>query len=1096
MAGQFHPDQAGLAQKDRPALPAADSATAFYHFNPLAAGPVQQWDQLFEHIAAMGFGSVVLAPPFELADAADPYLIRDPSRLHPALGGGDAVEGLRQAAVAAKARGLSLLLDLAADRMARDAPLLRNAQAWSPPAMGAPDAPPDPRQKPGSTVTAWAKLPAGQELASFWQGLLGAWAEAGIAGFRCLSPQRLDATFWSALINGLSASHPGLRFLAWTPGAPAVEAAPLAGCGFNFVAPSLPWWDFQSGWFARELATLTPIAPLLMAPEAPFAPRLSAGSGSRDLQDATALRALRFAAEAGSAWLMPMGFEYGAVHRMTGGTGEAEAFAALQQSPRRDRTAAVREANAARQALTGPTRLISSPGAPVALLRGAQRGPRQLVLANPSLRRTAIVSAAAITGALPRPGSLPPDTLSGKGSLMLGTGEVRSLQIQDVAPVKLPLRGGARAAQAATEAPRIAIEAVSPAVDNGRFVVKRTVGQPVDVTADVFTEGHGKIAVRLLWRPADETLWREVPMTHSVNDIYSASFVPERVGRYIYCIEAWVDHFAAFRDEITKKHAAGVNVSLERIEGLALVEHGAAALSGELGERLNAIVAALKQADDSGAVALFAADETRTLMTEADPRPFKLRTDPYKLDAERRAAGFASWYEIFPRSQSGDAERHGTFRDTIKALPRVREMGFDVLYFTPIHPIGQKNRKGRNNTLTPGPDDVGSPYAIGSEAGGHDALHPELGTLEDFRALVRAAAEHDLELALDFAIQCSPDHPWLKQHPDWFDWRPDGTIKYAENPPKKYEDIVNVDFYAKGATPSLWIALRDVVLFWVKEGVKLFRVDNPHTKPLPFWEWMINEVRARDPEVVFLSEAFTRPKVMYRLAKIGYSQSYTYFTWRNTAWEMREYLEELNRAPQRDFFRPHFFVNTPDINPVFLQNSGRPGHLIRAALAATLSGLWGVYNGFELCEARPLVPGKEEYIDSEKYEIKVWDYDRPGNITAEITALNRIRRENPALQTHLGTTFVQSNHDGILTYVKQTPDGSNAVLVAVSMDPHQTLETHFELPQTALGLPYGASLVAEDLMRGGEENWGGSHRHIRLDPHHNPFAIWRIRAAA
>ncbi|MFB9970194.1 hypothetical protein ACFFMP_09265 [Pseudoroseomonas cervicalis] len=421
-------------------------------------------------------------------------------------------------------------------------------------------------------------------------------------------------------------------------------------------------------------------------------------------------------------------------------------------------------------------------------------------------------------------------------------------------------------------------------------------------------------------------------------------------------------------------------------------------------------------------------------------------------------------------------------------------MGFDVLYFPPIHPIGQKNRKGRNNSLKAEAGDPGSPYAIGSEAGGHDALHPELGTLEDFRRLVAAAREHGLELALDFAIQCSPDHPWLREHPEWFAWRPDGSIRYAENPPKKYEDIVNVEFYAEGAKPALWLALRDVVLFWVKEGVKLFRVDNPHTKPLPFWEWMIGEVRAKAPDAVFLSEAFTRPKVMYRLAKIGFSQSYTYFTWRNSAWEMREYLEELNRAPVADFFRPHFFVNTPDINPVFLQNSGRGGHLIRAGLAATLSGLWGVYNGFELCEARP-VPGKEEYLDSEKYEIKVWDYDRPGNITAEITLLNRIRRQNPALHTHLGTTFLRSNHDGILTYVKATPEGENIVLVAVSMDPNQPLETHFELPQTGLGLPPGAGLLAEDLIHGGEEAWHGTHRHVRLDPHSMPFAIWRIRAA-
>jgi starch synthase (maltosyl-transferring) len=485
-------------------------------------------------------------------------------------------------------------------------------------------------------------------------------------------------------------------------------------------------------------------------------------------------------------------------------------------------------------------------------------------------------------------------------------------------------------------------------------------------------------------------------------------------------------------------------------------------------------------------------------MERADPRPFRASAEALPLEVDRREAGFATWYEIFPRSQTDDPKRHGTLQDVIATLPRVKAMGFDVLYFPPIHPIGMKNRKGRNNTLTPGPEDVGSPYAIGSEDGGHDALHPQLGTLEDFRALVAAAAEHGMELALDFAIQCSPDHPWLKDHPDWFDWRPDGSIRYAENPPKKYEDIVNVDFYKPGAMPALWIALRDVVLFWVKEGVRLFRVDNPHTKPLPFWEWMIGEVRARAPEAVFLSEAFTRPKVMYRLAKVGFGQSYTYFTWRNTRAELTQYLQELNEPPVSDFFRPHFFVNTPDINPEFLQVSGRPGHLIRAALAATLSGLWGVYNGFELCEATPVKPGKEEYLDSEKYEVRVWDYDRPGNIKAEITELNRIRRENPALHTHLGVTFINAQHDNILLYLKRTPDGENAILVAVSMDPRNAVESWMELPQWAMGLPNGAPLAVENLMPGGfgEERWDGTHRHLRLDPNSGlPFAIWRLRAA-
>jgi len=499
-------------------------------------------------------------------------------------------------------------------------------------------------------------------------------------------------------------------------------------------------------------------------------------------------------------------------------------------------------------------------------------------------------------------------------------------------------------------------------------------------------------------------------------------------------------------------------------------------------------------------------------------RPFYVESVSYPLEVERGGAAFASWYEIFPRSASGDEQRHGTFDDVIRRLGAIRGMGFDVLYFPPIHPIGRTNRKGRNNSLRAEADDPGSPYAIGSAEGGHDAIHPQLGTLEDFRRLRDAAREKGLELALDFAIQCSPDHPWLREHPGWFAWRPDGSIKYAENPPKKYEDIVNVDFYAHDAKPGLWTALRDVVMFWADEGVRLFRVDNPHTKPLPFWEWMIGEVRARYPDAVFLSEAFTRPKVMYRLAKVGFSQSYTYFTWRHTKQEFIDYLTELTRTPVREYFRPHFFVNTPDINPVFLQTSGRPGFLIRAALAATLSGLWGVYNGFELCEGRP-IPGKEEYLDSEKYQLRAWDHNRPGNIVKEIALLNRIRRANPALHSHLGVTFQPASGEHILFFSKSTPPvlptqlanspaqlanalqhgeqdrfGDNTLFIAINLDPHHAHESDIELPLWQWGLPDHGALMAENLVTHQRTVWRGKWQHIRLEPE-QPFAIWRVRPA-
>ncbi|MBO1078207.1 maltotransferase domain-containing protein [Roseomonas haemaphysalidis] len=893
----------------------------------------------------------------------------------------------------------------------------------------------------------------------------------GIAGVLCRLPEWLTDSSLRSLAAAVRGAQPELQLAAMVP-------RPRAGLeGFSFVAPAMPWVDALADagrWLSGP--------PLLALAEVPGGRRLAGRFGNRPTAAHALSRAIRLAAFSGAAWLLPEGLEHGALHR--GGLATDGAAPRLALEP------VVMAANEAAQ--PGGARLLSAPHAPVVLLRDTGAG-RALVLANPSLSRPQLVPAGQVLGLLPAPGTLPAGTLDAEGRLRLSPAEVRILPIHDSAPVRQPLRDGA--AERATEMPRIAIEAVSPAVDDGRFAVKRAVGQEVTVTADVFTDGHTRIAVRLLWRAADEADWHELPMKALPNDVYTATFVPERIGRHFYTVEAWVDVFASFDNEITKKHAAGIDISLERREGRALLQ-AAAGRMGEHAGHLAQVLDAEQDAPPEQAVALFTSAETRAAMLAADPRPFRERREPLPLDVERREAGFASWYEIFPRSQTDDPARHGTFRDVIGQLPRVRDMGFDVLYFTPIHPIGKKNRKGRNNTLTPGPDDVGSPYAIGSEAGGHDALHPELGTIEDFRALVAAAKEHRLELALDFAIQCSPDHPWLKEHPGWFDYRPDGSIRYAENPPKKYEDIVNVDFYKPDAMPALWLALRDAVLFWVKEGVTLFRVDNPHTKPLPFWEWMIAEVRARAPEAVFLSEAFTRPKVMYRLAKVGYSQSYTYFTWRNEAWELRQYLEELNQAPVSDFFRPHFFVNTPDINPEFLQTSGRPGHLIRAALAATLSGLWGVYNGFELCEATPVKPGKEEYLDSEKYEIKVWDYDRPGNIVPEITALNGIRRENPALQTHLGVTFLPSGNDKVLAYLKRTPDGSNAVLVLVSMDPHAPVDCWYEVPHWLLGAPAGGPILAENLLSGGEESWTGTHRHHRFDPHSMlPYAIWRLRAA-
>ncbi len=1080
----------------------APAMPRLYMAHPLLVGPLPGWDGLFAHAAALGFDAVLLAPPF--APGASGNLCRpaDPDRPHPILEApGDGTETLAWLADRARrGHGLALYLDIAPARVAADAALVADRPDWfEDPALAAL---PDPRLAPperGSLRPRWQDPGVAAELGGWWEDRLRRWAEAGVAGVRCDAPAEVPGGLWRRLTGAL----PGCRFLAWTPGLAAEAAAGLRGLGFAGAFDSLAWWDLRAAWLAEEHARLAGIGPVLATVEPPFGQRLAAQHEEGWLAERAARRHLRLATAAGAGMLVPMGFEYGARRALDPARDRPGDWAWLRESPACDLAEAVRAANAlmaARADGAGPAELrpLTGPGAPVAaLLRAGAPDVRTaraatLVLANPDLRRAASVEAAALLPAAgapfarfrplgPEGAPLAPGTV-----VTLDPGEALLFEAEAPRPILAPVPDAAEAAAA----PRIAIEAVAPAVDGGRFAVKRVVGEVVQVTADLVMDGHEQLAAALLWRAADEAGWREVRMRPLGNDRWAASLPLERMGRHLFAVEAWHDVFASFRHGLEKKHEAGQDIALELEEGRLLVAAAGQRAGGAIAE----IAAKLGRAGGAERLHLLLDPTTIALMEAADDRPHRVRSAEMPIEAERTGARFAAWYELFPRSQSGDPARHGTFDDVIRRLPHIRAMGFDVLYFPPIHPIGRAFRKGRNNTLTPAPDDPGSPYAIGSEEGGHDAIHPALGTLEDFRRLREAAEAEGLELALDFAIQCSPDHPWLRDHKGWFDWRPDGSLKYAENPPKKYQDIVNVDFYAPGAVPSLWRALRDVVLFWVEQGVKLFRVDNPHTKPLPFWEWLIAEVRARHPETVFLSEAFTRPKMMYRLAKLGFSQSYTYFTWRNGKPEITDYLEELTTTAPRDFFRPHFFVNTPDINPVFLQTGGRAAHLIRAALATTLSGLWGMYQGFELCEATPL-PGREEYLDSDKYEIRAWPERRPGDIVEEITRLNLIRRANPALQTHLGLAFLNAFNDRVLWYRKATPDRGNVVLCAVSLDPHAVQEASVELPLWEWGLPDHAALEAEDLMRGHGFTWQGKVQRLRLDPHGLPFGIWRVRPA-
>ena len=1048
-----------------------------YYLHPLLAGPITEWPRHFARCRQMGFSHVAIAPPFRPGPSGNLFVTADPDRLHPALGTGDADAGLRAAARAAGDHGLELVLDLVVDRAASGSLLARLFGE-----RRDTDAPPDPRIPPTLRHAADLRFDDGGALLAWWQQRLAMWLDAGVAGFRCQDPTRADAAIWTRLIDGARARRGDALMIGSVQGANPDLLRQLAPCGFDLAASSSWAWDMRADWLDGDTRRVRGVGGLLAMPELPFGPRLAATRQDRQFATlsggAASRRALHFAGVFGDAWLMPMGFEYGARTRLDPMRGAPADFAALVDAPEFDLLQEIAAINAGDHAPIGLPAMISPAGARVAAF---VRAGASLILVNTELERASSVPLDDLRLRLDGV-SLPADR-----SDTLAPGEVRLVTLVPPRPIvgAAPDPG----ATTAIQAPRIAIEAVTPAVDDGRFPAKRTVGQTVQVEADIICDGHEMLAASLHWRAADDAAWSQTRMAELNNDRWAASFTLDRPGRHEFVVEAWQDVFGAFRYEVTKKHGAGLNLDLELREGFSLVQEAA-----HRSPELRRIAAELADADADRRLEVLMSARVATLMDDADTRPFAVRSPvPYGVDAERIGAGFASWYEIFPRSQSPVPGRHGTFDDVIARLPAIADMGFDVLYFPPIHPIGRTNRKGRNNSLTPGPDDPGSPYAIGSADGGHDALHPELGTLDDFRRLVAAAAGHGLEIALDFAIQCSPDHPWLREHKDWFSWRPDGSIRYAENPPKKYEDIVNVAFYAEAAVPSLWVALRDVVQFWVDQGVRLFRVDNPHTKPFPFWEWMIGDIRARHPDVVFLAEAFTRPKVMYRLAKVGFSQSYTYFTWRNTAGELREYLQELTTTAPKDFFRPHFFVNTPDINPIFLHDSGRPGFLLRAALAATLSGLWGVYNGFELCEARSL-RGREEYLDSEKYEITAWDHDRPGHIKDEICQLNHIRRTNPALHNHLGVTFLACANPNVLCFAKIA--GANIVVAAISFDPRQPQEVDFELPAALLRVPEGAVLRGEDLMGGGVADWRAGWRHHRIDPNVLPFALWRVRPVA
>jgi len=642
--------------------------------------------------------------------------------------------------------------------------------------------------------------------------------------------------------------------------------------------------------------------------------------------------------------------------------------------------------------------------------------------------------------------------------------------------------------------PSVAVENLQPLLDGGRFPIKRIVGEDLAVEADIFKDGHDVVAAVLKWRVLGQRAWREAPMSFADNDRWRGICTLYDEAIHEYTVEAWTDSFRSWQQEFAKKFQGGISdLQSEALEGAALVKAAAGRARDRADRtRLDEFSEEISSAANSEIYAIAQSAELDVLMATYPDRFDAMQYDPApRVIVDRSAALFAAWYEFFPRSAEGHVDRGSTFRDCLPRVDDAKAMEFDVIYLPPIHPIGHANRKGRNNSITSEPGDPGVPWAIGSEAGGHKAVEPSLGTLADFDWLQKQVRKRGMEIALDFALNCSPDHPYVKEHPEWFYKRPDGTIKYAENPPKKYEDIYPLNFRCENWR-ELWAEIKSIVLFWAERGVRIFRVDNPHTKPVAFWEYLITGVREKYPDTIFLSEAFTRPKMMKALAKAGFNQSYTYFTWRNSKRELIEYFTELTQTEMSEYFRPNLWPNTPDILPFVLQEGGRPAFMIRVLLAATLSPLYGIYSGYELCENKAL-PGREEYLDSEKYQFKQRDWNAPGNIKDWITRLNKIRKQNRALQLYSNLRFYPAENDAILFYAKMTAARDNIILVVVNLDPHRKQHSFVDVPIEQFGQMESDEYTVQDLLSGASYTWRGRRNYVELDPEMQPAHVFLVR---
>jgi starch synthase (maltosyl-transferring) len=1085
-----------------------------YNLFPPLAGPIAAWPAHFERIAAMGFDWAYLNPIYATGGSGSLYAVADYGRINPLLRGRSEASDddlVRAFVVEAGERGLSIMLDLVANHTANDAPLVAEHPDWyerdAEGALVAPRAvdPDDP-----TAVTVWGDLarldydgPARAEIVAFFCDVVRRYVRLGVRGFRCDAAYQVPAGAWAEILAAARAEVPGVVFAAETLGGPPNAVASLANARFDYVFNSAKWWDFRAPWLLELYDESRTVAPSIAFPESHDTPRLIADLG---LHDDEAIRAAyeqryAFAATFSSGVMMPMGYEFGFAKPLDVVRTRPNDW----ETPRFDLSPFVARINALKAEIgayneEGAQRALAGAGDAVALVRrGLSAHDAAVAAFNPRADAVATLDRAALIAALDGT----PDDVTPPSSTMRGDADRNGRLVVPPLGFRLFRRAAAQSAirERATDplpSGPVVIEAVEPQVDGGRFPVKRVVGDRVTVEATIFRDGHDAIAAVLRYRAADEPAWHETPLVPLGNDRWRGSFAIERTVRHAFTIDAWPDAFASWRADVAKKRDAGdlgdaesrVDVRAGRALVAAAVDR---AQTDDDRAALAARFAAIDAAEDlETRVRLLLDDGLAALVARAPDRTRATRFVPtLAVDVDRPAARFAAWYELFPRSQSPVPGRHGTFADAARRLPALRAMGFDVVYLPPIHPIGTTARKGRNNALAAAPGDPGSPWAIGSAHGGHTAIEPALGTLAEFDAFVAAARAQDLEVALDLALQCSPDHPWVREHPEWFSFRDDGTLRHAENPPKKYQDIVNFAWDGPQAA-SLWRALRDVVGFWLARGIRTFRVDNPHTKPFAFWEWLIANVRAEHPEAIFLAEAFTRPAQMDALAKRGFAQSYTYFTWRTTKGELTEYARDLALGPRAEFFRPNFWPNTPDILPTFLQTGGRPAFRIRLVLAATLASAYGIYSGYELCENAAL-PGREEYADSEKFELRQRVWNAPGNIVADVAQINAIRRANPALHDWRNLTFLRADDDAVLFYAKRS--GGNVVLVAVTLDPFAPRDAVLWMPTGDLGLADDEPYEVEELLAGTRHVWCGSPQRWRFDPERNPAAVFRLDLA-